>query len=167
MGYLTNAAIVLGAVAAMEGAACAAHKYIMHRWGWGWHRSHHENRPGRLEKNDLYAVVFAAPALALVAVDSPERGPLYWTGIGMGLYGFLYALVHDGIVHRRWPVRVRVRNRYLRRLVQAHLLHHATRRQDGCVSFGFLYAPPVALLRDRLKMARPAEGGFSDASSGS
>jgi beta-carotene 3-hydroxylase len=81
----------------------------------------------------------------------------------MGLYGFFYALVHDGIVHQRWPVRVRVRNRYLRRLVQAHLLHHATRRKDGCVSFGFLYAPPVALLRARLK----AQRGVSDASFGS
>jgi beta-carotene 3-hydroxylase len=40
---------------------------------------------------------------------------------------------------------------YLKRLVQAHRLHHAVKGREGCVSFGFLYAPPVARLRDELR----------------
>ncbi len=31
--------IVIGTVAAMEAVAWAVHKYIMHGWGWGWHKS--------------------------------------------------------------------------------------------------------------------------------
>ena len=60
MQYLVNALLLLGSFVLMEGVAWAAHKYIMHGWGWGWHRSHHEPRRGALEKNDLYAVVGAA-----------------------------------------------------------------------------------------------------------
>ena len=43
---------------------------------------------------------------------------------------------------------------YLRRLVEAHHLHHAVRGREGCVSFGFLYAPPLPVLRERLKVAK-------------
>ena len=150
MLVLWNTLITLATVAAMEIIATLAHKYVMHGWGWGWHQSHHQKRGRGLEKNDLYAFVFAAPALLLTAIAS-AAGPAYWCGIGIALYGLLYAVVHDGLVHQRWPFHVRVRHRYLRRLVEAHHLHHAVRGRDGCVSFGFLYAPLVPVLRERLK----------------
>src|SRR4051812_8498367 len=153
MHVLIGAATVLMTTVVMEGVAALVHRHVMHGWGWGWHRSHHRQRGRGLEKNDLYALVFAAPALLLTAVANPA-GPAYWCGVGIALYGFLYALVHDGLVHRRWPFRLRVRTRYLRRLIQAHHLHHAGHDRDGCVSFGFLYAPPVPLLRERLKSMR-------------
>jgi beta-carotene 3-hydroxylase len=150
MRVLIGAAIVLTTIAAMEGVASAVHRHVMHGWGWGWHQSHHQKRGRGLEKNDLYAFVFAAPAL-LLTVTASAAGPAYWCGIGIALYGLLYAVVHDGLVHQRWPFHVRVRHRYLRRLVEAHHLHHAVRGRDGCVSFGFLYAPLVPVLRERLK----------------
>jgi beta-carotene 3-hydroxylase len=153
MPVLIAASIVLATVVAMEGVAALAHRYVMHGFGWGWHRSHHRKRGRGLEKNDLYALVFALPALGLTAVASPS-GPIYWCGIGSALYGLLYAVFHDGLVHRRWPCRGGARNRYLRRLIEAHHLHHAVRSRDGCVSFGFLYAPPLPVLRERLKAAR-------------
>ena len=145
-----GAAIVLGTVAGMEFVAGLTHRFVMHRWGWGWHRSHHQKRGRGLEKNDFYALVFAVPALVLTAGTSPG-GPAYWCGVGIAGYGALYAVVHDGLAHRRFPLRVPVRTRYLRRLVAAHHLHHAGHSRDGCVSFGFLYAPPLAVLRARLK----------------
>ncbi|MGE3282598.1 MAG: sterol desaturase family protein [Alphaproteobacteria bacterium] len=150
MHVVIAAAIVLATIAAMEYVAMAVHRHVMHGWGWGWHRSHHQKRRRGLEKNDLYAVVFAMPALLLTAAASPA-GPAYWCGIGVALYGLLYAIVHDGLVHRRLPVHLQVRHRYVRRLVQAHRLHHAVRSRDGCVSFGFLYAPPLPVLRKRLR----------------
>lgn len=161
MPYLVNGLIVLGTVVVMEAVALAVHKYVMHGPGWGWHRSHHEPHDGVLELNDLYAIVFAALALALILLASAEFGPLYWVGIGMTLYGLLYFIVHDGLVHQRWPFRVVPRNAYLKRLVQAHRLHHAVEGQDGCVSFGFLYAPPVRRLRDELRrrQGRPQRSG--------
>lgn len=147
---LVNAAILVGTVLLMEVVAWAVHKYIMHGPGWGWHRSHHVEHEGTLEKNDLYAVLFAGFAVVLV-IFSSGQGPLYWVGIGMSVYGALYFFVHDGLVHQRWPFRYVPRNGYLKRLVQAHRLHHAVKEREGAVSFGFLWAPPVRTLKQELR----------------
>ena len=62
-------------------------------------------------------------------------------GLGMTAYGFAYFLFHDVIVHRRVSVRFRPANRYLQRIIKAHLVHHKTTEREGAVSFGFLWAP--------------------------
>ena len=150
MTFVTNALIVVATVIVMELVALLTHKYLMHGPGWGWHRSHHEPHHGPFEKNDLYAVLFGIFA-ALLLFLSPISGPVYWIGIGMSVYGLLYGIVHDGLVHQRWPFRHVPKNAYLKRLVQAHRLHHAVDGRDGCVSFGFLYAPPVRELKRALR----------------
>jgi beta-carotene 3-hydroxylase len=73
----------------------------------------------------------------------------------MTVYGVLYFLLHDGLVHHRWPFRIKPRHAYLQRLVQAHHLHHAVRSRQGAVSFGFLYAPPIRRLRRQLRGIEP------------
>ncbi|GAB2788711.1 sterol desaturase family protein [Halomonas shantousis] len=156
MTLVLNTLIVLMTVAGMEAFAWFAHKYIMHGWGWAWHRSHHEphdspERTGWFEKNDLYAVVFAGIAIALIALGTAGRYPLQWIGAGMTAYGLLYFLAHDGLVHQRWPFRYVPRRGYLKRLYQAHRMHHAVNGKDGCVSFGFLIAPPVSTLKRQLR----------------
>src|SRR3546814_14738148 len=60
MSPLAIVLLVLATVAAMEGVAWASHKYIMHGFGWAWHRDHHEPHAKALEKNDLFALVGAA-----------------------------------------------------------------------------------------------------------
>ncbi|MCS4509624.1 sterol desaturase family protein [Xylophilus ampelinus] len=143
--------IVLATVVGMEVFAWAAHRWVMHGWGWGWHRSHHERTRGWFEKNDLYAVVFAGVAIVLIALGTAGRWPLQWIGTGMTLYGALYFFVHDGLVHKRWPWRWVPRSGYLKRLYQAHRLHHAVQGRQGCVSFGFLWAPAPEQLRHRIQ----------------
>jgi beta-carotene 3-hydroxylase len=150
-GLLAPLLIVLATVAAMEGVAWAVHKYVMHGPGWGWHRSHHEPRRGLFEKNDLYALVFAGLSFAAFLAGSLLWWPLWWVGLGLVVYGLLYTLLHDGLVHRRLPLGRLPRSGYMKRLVQAHRLHHAVHARDGAVSFGFLYAPPVERLRAELK----------------
>jgi len=145
--------IMLGTVAVMEVFALAVHRYVMHGIGWGWHRSHHEPRTGLLEKNDIYALLFAGLSLALF-VAGAWSPLLWWVGVGTVVYGLLYAFVHDGLVHGRFPAFLKPRRGYLKRLVQAHRLHHATKGREGAVSFGFLYAPPVAKLKRKLKASR-------------
>lgn len=167
MTYLANGLIVVATVVAMELVAYLVHRFVMHgSSGWGWHRSHHEPHDEVLERNDLYAVVFAALALALILYAMADFGPLYWVGIGMTAYGLLYFVVHDGLVHGRWPFRLVPKNPYLKRLVQAHRLHHAVEGREGCVSFGFLYAPPVRELRDELRgrgsLGRPGSEARGD-----
>ena len=152
---LWRLAVVVATVAFMEWVAYAVHRHVMHgRSGWGWHASHHEEHDDLLEKNDLYAVVFAAIAIALFWIGSAAWLPLWWVGMGVSVYGLLYFIVHDGLVHQRWPFRHVPRRGYLQRLYQAHKLHHAVEGREGCVSFGFLYAPPVRELKRQLR-----EGG--------
>lgn len=156
MTLLVNAAVVLATIVAMELIAIFAHKYIMHGWGWKWHASHHAPRTGWFEKNDLYAVVFAGLAIVLIALGTAGHHPLEWIGAGMTAYGLLYFLAHDGLVHRRLPFGYVPRNGYLKRLYQAHLLHHAVHGKDDCVSFGFLYAPRVTDLKRELQRRQAA-----------
>ena len=152
MSALGAILIVVLTVAAMEGVAYSVHRWIMHgRLGWGWHESHHEERHGWFEKNDLYALVFAGLSILLFMLGSRGWLWLWWIGLGMTVYGLLYFVVHVGLVHQRWPFRFVPKRGYLRRLYQAHRLHHAVKGRDDCVSFGFAYAPRVEPLKARLQ----------------
>jgi len=148
--------LILATVVTMELVAWASHKYIMHGFGWAWHRDHHEPHDRRLERNDLFALVGAAMSISMFAVGSPmilgaaawESGT--WIGLGILFYGIIYTLVHDGLVHQRW-FRWVPRRGYAKRLVQAHKLHHATIGKEGGVSFGFVFARDPAKLKAELK----------------
>jgi len=151
--------LVLATVAAMEFVAWSSHKYIMHGFGWGWHRDHHEPHDKLLEKNDLYAVVGAVMSITAFSVGSPlvlgadAWWPATWIGIGILAYGVIYTLIHDGLVHQRYFRWVPKRG-YAKRLVQAHKLHHATIGKEGGVSFGFVVARDPAALKRDLKRQR-------------
>jgi len=152
----TRFLIVAATVVAMEGFAFAFHRHVMHGPGWGWHRSHHEPRRAGLETNDLYALLFAGLSLLFFTLLARLWPPLWWVGTGTLVYGLLYAILHDGLVHGRFGFRTSPRSGYLKRLVQAHRLHHAVKGRDGAVSFGFLYAPPIRRLRRQLRGRRGA-----------
>jgi beta-carotene 3-hydroxylase len=161
MNIVVNILIVVATVAAMELVARFTHQYIMHGWGWGWHKSHHDIEGKTFELNDLYAAVFSLPSILLIHLGIKYDHWVLWIGIGLLAYGVLYFLVHDALVHQRWPFRVTPRGRYFKRLYQAHRMHHAVHGKDRCVSFGFLYAPPIEDLKAEL---RALHGGAFDAS---
>jgi beta-carotene 3-hydroxylase len=147
--------IIIAVFLAMEGAAWASHRWIMHGWGWGWHRSHHEPRTGPFETNDLYAAIGSAVGFGLFLIGwLTTSWPVYAAASGVTLYGLAYAVFHDGLVHQRWPFRWVPRHGYLRRLIQAHRLHHAVTSKGGAVSFGFLIAPDPKALAAELKALR-------------
>ena len=158
MTSLLNFAIVLISVIGMEIFAWVIHKYVMHGPGWGWHESHHTETEGLFEKNDLYAVVFSFIAAGFFIIGSMGVTWLWFVGLGLTIYGFLYGIVHDGLVHRRLPFPRKARGRYLKRLVQAHRLHHAAHTKEGCVSFGFIWADDVQKLKAELKANMAAKG---------
>lgn len=152
MSLLAPFGIVLLTVIAMEGIAYCVHRWIMHGpLGWGWHKSHHQETHGPFEKNDLYALVFAALSIVIFALAGQWWAWLWWVAVGMSCYGVLYFAVHDGLVHQRWPFRYVPRRGYLRKLYQAHRLHHAVEGREDCVSFGFIYAPSVEGLKAKLR----------------
>jgi beta-carotene 3-hydroxylase len=168
MSTPASIAIILVTIAAMEGVAWASHKYIMHGFGWGWHRDHHERHDNILEKNDLYAMVGAALSISMFVLGSPLiMGSSAWppaTAIGLGVlgYGILYTLAHDGLVHQRY-FRWVPKSGYAKRMVQAHKLHHATQSKEGGVSFGFLIArSPEALKADLRRQVAEGRAALRD-----
>lgn len=142
--------LFLGAFAFMEGFAWVTHRYVMHGWGWVWHKSHHEPRHGLFELNDLFAVVFATPAIVCIYLGVHGMPPLLPIGAGITAYGAMYFMFHDGLVHRRYPVPLNGKSKFWKRLIQAHRIHHAVSTKEGAVSFGFLIAKPVRELKAQL-----------------
>ena len=152
--------LFLAAFAGMEWVAWATHKYLMHGWLWCWHESHHRPREGIFEKNDLFAFYFALPSILFIWLGVNVSAPLLPIGLGMTAYGFCYFAFHDGIVHRRLPFRYNGKNAYMRRIIQAHYVHHATTTKEGAVSFGFLYTRPVKELdEERRRLAATLSTG--------
>jgi beta-carotene 3-hydroxylase len=138
------------AFAGMEGFAWFTHKYVMHGFLWVWHESHHRPRTGVFELNDLFAVVFATPAIAAIYAGVHGVHWLLPIGLGITAYGAFYSMFHDGLVHKRYPTPLNAKSRFWKRLIQAHRIHHAINTKEGCVSFGFLFAMPARKLKAQL-----------------
>ena len=149
---MSHLLIFLATLTAMEGFAYATHRWVMHGPGWFLHRSHHEPRNGNWELNDLYAVIFAIPSFVLL-LGGMQLGwwpGFTWIGAGIAAYGAIYFGFHDVSVHRRVGHRYVPRSPYMKRIIQAHRLHHAVETKHGTVSFGFLWAPAPEKLKARL-----------------
>jgi len=146
--------IFLAAFAGMEAFAWATHRWVMHGPLWCWHRSHHEPRTGAFERNDLFAVIFALPAIIFIWLGVNVSS--WWLPLGLGItaYGAVYAAFHDGLVHGRFRVPLDGKRGIWRARVQAHRIHHAVVTRDGCVSFGFLWVRPIRELKTELSGAR-------------
>ena len=149
MLWYEKLAFVVGMVLAMECFAWATHKYVMHGWGWGWHRSHHEPHDGHFERNDLYAVTFSAVVISLFCAGMYWE-PLWWAALGITIYGAIYVFIHDMLIHQRFGMRWVPRRGYAKRLLQAHRLHHSVKGRKGGVSFGFLFAESPTQLKRKL-----------------
>jgi len=156
MSWPTMILLFLATFLGMEVFAWAMHRYVMHGLLWTWHRSHHEPHDDVLEKNDLFAVVFAAPAIVFVALGLHVWPWMLPIGMGVTAYGLIYFFFHDGLVHRRFPTGIVGRSGFCTRRIQAHRLHHAVRTREGCVSFGFLWVRSARALKAELSQKRGA-----------
>ncbi len=156
MSWPAGIALFLVTVVGMEMFAYAAHRWIMHGPGWFLHASHHAPRTGNWELNDLYAAIFAVPSIMLLlgGVQWGWWPGFIWVGAGIAAYGAIYFGFHDVIVHRRLPTRYLPRSTYMKRIVQAHRLHHVVETRLGTVSFGFLVAPRPEALKAALRARR-------------
>ena len=141
----------------MEGVAWTLHKYVMHGFLWSLHKSHHEPREGFWELNDVFGLFFTAIAIVSMAWTLRLGGPSWalYVGLGVTAYGIVYFFAHDILVHKRVALRINPKKGYLRRLYQSHRLHHAVDGKDGCVSFGFVFAPSPRRLKAQLKQLAP------------
>ena len=102
-------------------------------------------------------MIFAAPSILLIfgGVNLGWGAWAIWVGAGIAAYGAIYFGFHDVIVHKRIAHRYVARSAYMKRIVQAHRLHHAVETKEGTVSFGFLWAPPAEELKAELARREP------------
>ena len=138
-------------VVAMEGVAWLMHRYLMHGPLWVIHKSHHQPRDGWWENNDLFGLFFSVASMVLIYHGLRGYPALLGMGLGLVGYGLIYFLLHDVLVHRRVRLPLTPKTGYLRRVYQAHHLHHAARERDDAVSFGFAYVEPVEVIKARMR----------------
>lgn len=136
-------ALSVGAAVGMEFWARWAHKALWHASLWHMHESHHKPREGPFELNDVFAIINAVPAIALLSYGFFHKGLIpglcFGAGLGITVFGIAYMFVHDGLVHRRFPVGPIADVPYFRRVASAHQLHH-TDKFNG-VPYGLFLGP--------------------------
>jgi beta-carotene 3-hydroxylase len=153
--------LALVAFVAMEGVSYAAHRWIMHGFAMGWHRSHHRPRVGRFEKNDLFPLCFSSVGVMLCALGTmgPEIASLLWVAGGITAYGAIYLVVHEVYIHGRVPLPL-PRLAYLDHLRDSHRLHH----RFGGEPYGMLLPLVPRALRERAaRSTAPADDEAPDA----
>lgn len=139
---ILNGLIVILTVLIMEAFAWFSHKFILHGFLWNIHQSHHTNEKKLFEKNDIFGVVFGLVSTLFIIIGSKYNylNWLFFIGIGILIYGLFYFLFHDIIVHQRIRFKFTTKNKYLKRIIKAHNIHHKTHVKNGAEAFGFLYA---------------------------
>lgn len=133
----------VGAAVGMEFWARWAHKALWHASLWHMHESHHKPREGPFELNDVFAIINAVPAIALLSYGFFHRGLIpglcFGAGLGITVFGMAYMFVHDGLVHKRFPVGPIANVPYFRRVAAAHQLHHSDKFNG--VPYGLFLGP--------------------------
>ncbi|KAF0911097.1 hypothetical protein E2562_005478 [Oryza meyeriana var. granulata] len=136
-------ALSVGAAVGMEFWARWAHRALWHASLWHMHESHHRPRDGPFELNDVFAIINAVPAMSLLACGFFNRGIVpglcFGAGLGITLFGMAYMFVHDGLVHRRFPVGPIANVPYFRRVAAAHQIHHMDKFEG--VPYGLFLGP--------------------------
>jgi beta-carotene 3-hydroxylase len=151
---MINILLLLGSYIFMEFVAWSNHKYVMHGFLWKWHKDHHVNDQKKqalhemqfsgYEKNDLFFLVYAIPAIILMIVGfSIGLLPLVFISIGITLYGFTYFAIHDIIIHQRLNIPFLRNNHsaYIKAILAAHLAHHRPKNEVDFNNFGLLIFP--------------------------
>ena len=132
---------ILIGFAIMEFSGWFIHKYIMHGPLWNIHKTHHEPSKSFFELNDLFSLLFGSIAIVLIIIGVDRLDYRFWIGVGISLYGMLYFIIHDVLVHRRVKWFERPKNSFLLGIFRAHQAHHATNKKNDAVSFGLFIVP--------------------------
>ncbi len=137
----------------MEFVAYYSHKYLMHGLLKHWHVDHHVHDRKRIdtdekhkgfEKNDLFFLVFAIPAmLIMISGIVFQISPLIFLSVGITLYGLTYFIVHDLMYHQRLslPFLKRIKGKYFKAVMRAHRAHHKPNSKGDFECYGLLLFP--------------------------
>ena len=73
----------------MEFAANFTHRFLMHGIMWYFHKDHHQKEAGFFEKNDIFFLIFAIPAMILIMAGILLKA-YYAVSIGLRNYGLWF-----------------------------------------------------------------------------
>jgi beta-carotene 3-hydroxylase len=132
--------LILGFVL-MELASWCIHKYLMHGPLWFIHKTHHSPSKGFFELNDLFSLIFGGISVVLIIKGAAAFDYRFWLGVGIALYGMVYFVFHDVMIHKRLDLTQKPANRIFQGIAKAHRDHHKTRFKNGAVCFGLLWVP--------------------------
>ncbi|MEY4601490.1 MAG: carotene hydroxylase [Actinomycetota bacterium] len=156
------APLLLGTVGflGMEFITYVVHRYVMHGMLERLHRSHHRNAAVAFarkspEPNDVFPLAFSGAVLGGLALGFNVSGfawllPLL---VGVTLYGVVYTVIHDGVIHGRIKWMKRLHSSWTVSLGNAHREHH---RSNG-EPYGMLF--PWITLRSSAPLIQPISRG--------
>lgn len=142
MSTLHNVSLVLLSTLMMEIISWILHKYLFHGPLWFIHQTHHNRTHHQsLEFNDIFSLIFSLISILLIWIGwhTPSDVHLY-IGAGIALYGLIYFIVHDGLIHQRYPLwNLKPSNGYLRQVQRAHQRHHIHPNKAPSEEFGLFF----------------------------
>lgn len=152
--YMLNLIVFILAFFFMEFIAWSSHKYVMHGFLWRWHKDHHrldgktynpaQHADKKWEKNDYFFLIYATPAIILLIIGLISNySVLSYAGAGIALYGLIYFVIHDIVIHQRLdiPLLQGKHSKYLSALIEAHKAHHHPKTREDFQNFGLLIFP--------------------------
>lgn len=154
---LTNLFLVALGFLGMEAVTYLVHRFVMHGALRKLHRSHHRNAAAAFAKktpepNDVFPLAFSVVVIAGISIGFNMSGAAWLLPVlvGVSVYGVVYTVIHDGIIHGRIRWMKRVRSDWTTSLDEAHREHHRTNGE------------PYGMLLPSLSMRRtvkPADSG--------
>ncbi|TKB96193.1 sterol desaturase family protein [Pedobacter cryophilus] len=139
MNWLFAIVIILLTLVVMEIISWAMHKYLFHGPLWFIHKTHHQQRHGFFELNDIFSLLFGTIAVGLIWLGHETLDYKFWIGAGISIYGIIYFVFHDWFIHNRLKA-FKSENKYLKGIRRAHKIHHKSMEKDDAEEFGLLIA---------------------------
>ncbi len=139
MAIIFPIVIIMLTIVVMEIISWAMHKFLFHGPLWFIHKTHHQERHGFFELNDVFSLFFGLIAVALMWFNRETRSYPFWIGAGISVYGIVYFIFHDWFIHNRFKA-FKSGNKYLSGIRRAHKIHHKSTQKNPSEEFGLLVA---------------------------
>jgi beta-carotene 3-hydroxylase len=142
MLVLYNLSIILITTLSVEIISWTLHKYVFHGPLWFIHKTHHARTlHSTLELNDIFSLIFTLISIVLIYIGWFTPSSIHLAiGFGITLYGLIYFIVHDGLIHKRYPFwNMKASNAYLTQIQRAHQRHHKYPDKSPSEEFGLFF----------------------------
>lgn len=133
---------ILGSFILTELIAWGLHRYLYHGPLWFIHQTHHLPSTGFFELNDIFSLIPALVAIWMIISGLHlQNDLLFSSGIGLTLYGLIYYILHDLIIHKRVKNKWNPGHSIYRAFISAHRIHHKHLTKHPSVHFGLFLLP--------------------------